>query len=153
VPEDKDYKVTDRRRFEPDGTPRGAETPAPAEAPTAPSATAPAEPPTAPSATAPAEPPTAPSATVPAEPAAASLPEVDFTTFVLSLASSAAMHLLGIEEDGARLPPNLPLARQTIDILAMIQQKTKGNLSGEEERLLDHLLYDLRLQYVAASKK
>jgi hypothetical protein len=43
--------------------------------------------------------------------------------------------------------PNLPLARQTIDILAMIEEKTRGNLTGEEERLLHQILFDLRMRY------
>jgi hypothetical protein len=82
------------------------------------------------------------------------LPEMDFATFVLSMASSAVAHLHGLDEEGNQtLAVDLPLARQAIDILAMLQQKTKGNLTGEEERLLDHVVYDLRLQYVAATKK
>ncbi len=86
--------------------------------------------------------------------APAPLPEMDFATFVLSMATSAIAHLHGIDEAGnATEPVNFPLARQGIDILSMLQQKTKGNLSGEEERLLDHVLYDLRLQYVAATTK
>lgn len=116
MPEDKEYKVTDRRGFAPDGTER--------EAPTA------EQPPGA------------------AAPSPGPLPELDFATFVLSLASSAVVHLQGLDEEGQPSTPNVPLARQSIDILGMLQQKTKGNLTGEEERLLDHLLYDLRLQYV-----
>lgn len=82
------------------------------------------------------------------------LHEIDFATFVLSLASSAVAHLHGLDEEGNEtMAKNLPLARQSIDILAMLQGKTKGNLTGEEERLLDHLLYDLRLQFVEATKK
>jgi len=121
VPEEKDkeYKVTDRRAFDADGTPRQPEAPAPSAAD-----------------------------------APAPLPEMDFATFVLSMATSALAHLHGIDEAGNTTQPvNLPLARQGIDILAMLQQKTKGNLSGEEERLLDHVLYDLRLQFVAATSK
>ncbi len=81
-------------------------------------------------------------------------PEIDFGTFVLSLGTSALMHLGVVEsESGTTLPPNLPLAKQTIDCIAMLEEKTKGNLTGEEERILSQLLYDLRLQYVAASKR
>lgn len=81
-------------------------------------------------------------------------PAIDFGTFVLSLGTSALMHL-GVAEDehGQKLPPNLPLAKQTIDCIAMLEEKTKGNLSGEEERILTQLLYDLRLEYVAATKR
>ena len=82
------------------------------------------------------------------------LPEMDFGTFVLSLASSALMHLgeLPNAETGHR-ERNLPLARQTIDILGVLQEKTKGNLTQEEDRLLTELLYDLRLKYVAACQE
>jgi hypothetical protein len=46
----------------------------------------------------------------------------------------------------------LPLARQTVDLLAMLEEKTKGNLSGDEERLLTQILFDLRMRYVELSK-
>jgi hypothetical protein len=72
------------------------------------------------------------------------LPEIDFNTFVLSLSTSALMHL---DE------PDLVLAKQTIDILALIEQKTRGNLDGEEERLLAQILTDLRMRYVAKAKE
>ncbi len=80
-------------------------------------------------------------------------PPVDFTTFVLSLGTSALMHL-GEPLPGAPGPAqvNLPLARHTIDLLALLEQKTRGNLTGEEERLLTKLLFDLRLRYVDRAK-
>lgn len=81
------------------------------------------------------------------------LPAVDFSTFVLSLAHSALVHL-GVAPDpatGQEHPPSLPLARQTIDLVSLLADKTKGNLTGEEERLLEQLLYDLRLRYVDAA--
>ena len=83
----------------------------------------------------------------------AGLPPVDFHTFVLSLGSSALLHLGEIENpnDGAS-QKDLPLAKHTIDILAMLEEKTKGNLSTAEERLMESLLYDLRLRYVEATK-
>lgn len=78
-------------------------------------------------------------------------PEIDFGTFVLSLGTSALLHLGLVEgEDGQPVPPNLPLAKQTIDCLAMLEDKTKGNLTAEEERILAQLLSDLRVQLVAA---
>ena len=82
------------------------------------------------------------------------LPSVDFSTFVLSMASSALIHLGETEnpETGER-STNLPLARQTIDMLAMIERKTKGNLDREEARLLQAVLYDLRLRFVAAAER
>ncbi len=83
---------------------------------------------------------------------AGELPAIDFVTFILSLGSSAMVHLGQTPHPETRdRRPNLELARQTIDIIAMLQDKTAGNLTGEEERLLASLLTDLRLVYVAAS--
>jgi hypothetical protein len=83
----------------------------------------------------------------------AAFPPVDFHTFVLSLGSSALLHLGEIENpnDGVS-QKDLPLAKHTIDILAMLAEKTKGNLSPAEEKLMESLLYDLRLRYVELSK-
>ena len=82
---------------------------------------------------------------------AASLPAVDFHTFVLSLGSSALLHLGEIEHpDVGATQKDLPLAKHTIDILVMLEQKTKGNLTPAEEKLIQSLLYDLRLRYVEA---
>jgi hypothetical protein len=79
---------------------------------------------------------------------------VDFHTFVLSLGSSALMHLGELERPGASAPAtDLPLAKHTIDILAMLQQKTTGNLTADEAKLLESLLYDLRLRYVELRKR
>jgi hypothetical protein len=81
------------------------------------------------------------------------LPAIDFATFVLSLSHSALVHLGDAPSlDGLTPERNLPLARQTIDLLAILQEKTKNNLSGEEERLLDQALFDLRLRFVEVSK-
>jgi len=81
------------------------------------------------------------------------LPAVDFHTFVLSLGSSALLHLGELEHpEGGEPEKDLGLAKHTIDILSMLQEKTKGNLSGAEEKLMESLLYDLRLRYVNASK-
>jgi len=79
---------------------------------------------------------------------------IDFYTFVLSLGSSAFIHLGDAPhpETQRAAPLNLPLAQQTIDVLSMLREKTRGNLSGEEEQLFDHLLRDLRLRYVEKSK-
>ncbi|MCB9666498.1 MAG: DUF1844 domain-containing protein [Myxococcales bacterium] len=82
-----------------------------------------------------------------------SLPALDFTTFVLSLSTSALMHLGELADKGGQPAlVNLSLARQTIDLLAVLEQKTKGNLTGEEERLLSHILAELRLHYVQKLK-
>lgn len=76
---------------------------------------------------------------------------IDFYTFVLSLGSSAFVHLGDAPhpETGERVPTNLTVAHQTIDILAMLQEKTRGNLTPAEEKFLENMLADLRLRYVA----
>jgi hypothetical protein len=82
------------------------------------------------------------------------LPEVDFITFVLSLNHSAACHLgCAPNPETNTCQEDLPLVQQTIDILAMLQNKTQGNLTGEEERILSEVLFDLRMAYVKATKK
>lgn len=82
------------------------------------------------------------------------LPPVDFATFVLSLGSSALMHLGEVEQPGTgKLEKNLPLAKHSIDLLSMLEGKTKGNLTAPEAQLLENLLFDLRLRYVEALKK
>jgi hypothetical protein len=88
------------------------------------------------------------------ENAAPALPEIDFGTFVMSLASSVLVHLgeLAHPEAGAS-HRNLPLAKQTIDMLGMLREKTRGNCTQEESQLLDNLLYDLRMKYVDAKKR
>ena len=86
-------------------------------------------------------------------PDAAALPAVDFHTFVLSLGSSALLHLGELEPpEGGQPEKDLALAKHTIDILTMLETKTRGNLSAAEEKLMESLLYDLRLRYVNASK-
>ncbi|MDZ7598977.1 MAG: DUF1844 domain-containing protein [Desulfobacterales bacterium] len=84
-----------------------------------------------------------------AEQAAAQLPEVDFSTFIFSLNSATLVHL-GIIEDPAsgQKAKNLPLAKQTIDILGLLERKTRGNLSSDEEAMLRSILYDLRMIYI-----
>src|SRR5262245_1130365 len=85
---------------------------------------------------------------------AANLPAVDFHTFVLSLGSSALLHLGELEHPDVGAPQkDLPLAKHTIDTPAMLEEKTKGNLSPAEEKLIVSLLYDLRLRFIEAQKK
>ena len=81
-------------------------------------------------------------------------PSIDFYTFVLSLGSSAFIHLGDAPhpETGAAAVPDLVLAKQSIDILAMLQAKTAGNQTPEEAKLFEALLTDLRLRYVEKSK-
>ena len=96
----------------------------------------------------------APDAAAPAPGGAPHLPAVDFHTFVLSLGSSALLHLGELEHPDVGAPQkDLPLAKHTIDILVMLEEKTKGNLTAAEEKLIGSLLYDLRLRYVEAQKK
>ena len=76
-------------------------------------------------------------------------PEINFATFVASLNASALLQLGAIEDPtSGQKNKNLPMAKQTIDILNMLQEKTAGNLSEEEENLLKNILYDLRIMYV-----
>jgi len=81
------------------------------------------------------------------------MPEVTFSAFVMSLNTSALFHLgeIADPQTGARTK-DLDLARHAIDSLTMIQNKTKGNLSREEEELLKNLLYDLKVKFVKAAK-
>lgn len=119
------FTVTDRRSFSDEGEPRPRE-----ESP----------------------PPVAPDGVAPA-PGAPTLPAVDFHTFVLSLGSSALLHLGELEHPDVGAPQkDLPLAKHTIDILVMLEEKTRGNLTPAEEKLIGSLLYDLRLRYVEAQK-
>jgi hypothetical protein len=81
------------------------------------------------------------------------LPKVDFSTFVLSLSHSALMDLgQAPHPETGSVATTLPMARQTIDLLAMLEEKTKGNLTGDEERLLTQILFDLRMRYIELSK-
>lgn len=90
----------------------------------------------------------------PAQPREKALPSVDFSTFVISLGTSALYHM-GLVPDpqtGEPVEANLPVARQTIDTIEMLQEKTQGNLSDEEATLVRHLLTELRMRYLEASK-
>ncbi|HEA67604.1 MAG TPA: DUF1844 domain-containing protein [Desulfobacterales bacterium] len=75
-------------------------------------------------------------------------PEINFATFIFSLNSSALVHLGVIEDPATGQKKSLPMAKQTIDILGVLEEKTRGNLTEEEENLLKHILHDLRLMYV-----
>lgn len=81
-------------------------------------------------------------------------PAINFSTFVLSLSTSAAMNLGGYTDPVSGLiPRNLDLAKQSIDILGILAEKTKGNLNADESQLLDSVLYELRMRYVEERKK
>ena len=79
---------------------------------------------------------------------------VTFVGFVLSLAHTAAFHFGDVPDPvtGESGTANLAAAQQIIDILALLEQKTRGNLTAEERQLLEQLLYELRMRYVEASK-
>jgi len=82
----------------------------------------------------------------------APLPEINFATFVVSLNASALLHLGAIEDPNTgQTNKNLAMAKQTIDILSMLEEKTEGNLTNEEKNLLKNILYDLRIIYVKES--
>ena len=82
-------------------------------------------------------------------------PGVDFQTFCLSLATSALYHM-GVTlhpESQQEIPEvNLPLARQSIDSLEMLEEKTRGNLDPDEAKLLESLLYELRMRFVEVGR-
>jgi hypothetical protein len=79
-------------------------------------------------------------------------PQLSFTAFVLSLASTAAIHFGDLPDPatGERAEPNLDGAAQMIEILTLLDQKTRGNLTAEERQVLEQVLYELRLRYVEA---
>lgn len=81
------------------------------------------------------------------------LPGVTFSTFVLSLASSALVQLGEVPDpESGKMVPNQEMARHSIDVLEMLQQKTRDGLEDDERRLLDSLLYELRMKYVMKDK-
>jgi len=79
---------------------------------------------------------------------------ISFSGFILSLAHTAAVHFGDIADPttGEPAEPNLEAAGQMIEVIALLQEKTKGNLIEPEERLVDDLLYELRLRYVQAQQ-
>jgi hypothetical protein len=81
-------------------------------------------------------------------------PELNFSTFVFSLGTSAMYHFGDIPDPVTKKAErNLEAVKQTIDILAILKEKTKGNLVEDEERLLESLLYELRMRFVRESGK
>ena len=80
-------------------------------------------------------------------------PQLTFSAFLLSLASSAAIHFGDLSDpaSGEKIEPNLEGASQMIEILALLEQKTRGNLTAEERAMLEQVLYELRLRFVEAS--
>jgi hypothetical protein len=82
------------------------------------------------------------------------LPEINFATFLLSLHTSVLFHFGDFQDPATgKTEKNLPAAKQTIDILSMLKEKTEGNLDGNEKSLLDGILYELRMRYIKESGK
>ena len=78
---------------------------------------------------------------------------INFATFVISLGDSAMIHLGAIPHPATgERTPDLRAARQTIDILGILEEKTRGNLSDEEQKLMSNLLYALRMQFVQSGQ-
>jgi hypothetical protein len=82
------------------------------------------------------------------------LPEINFSTFVISLSTQALMHLGEIVNPlTGKVEPDRPVAKQMIDIIGMLREKTRRNLNSGEDRLIEDILFDLRMKYVEAVKK
>lgn len=126
------FKVQDRRRFVDDAEP--------------------AEPPTSAAVSPTAAPPPADVVPASGDDHAQVPQEINFTTFVMGLSTQALMHLGEIVEPGAPHTPDLPAAKQMIDLLGVLREKTTGNLDAAEEQLLASMLYDLRMRYVEVSR-
>jgi hypothetical protein len=134
--EEKGFKVEDRRRFSPEtGEPRPeVQSPNPSQ-----------EKP---------EPQTLTEQPQERKSAEAALSEINFSTFVISLSTQALVHLGEVAHPGSgNVERDLPVAKQMIDILALLKDKTRGNLDQNEEKLIEEILYDLRIRYVEAVKK
>ena len=80
--------------------------------------------------------------------------QIDFSTFTMSLTSSAFYHLGDMPDPSTgKKEVNLPAVQQTIDMLVMLREKTKGNLKEDEEKLIEQLIYELQVKYVAKTKE
>jgi len=80
------------------------------------------------------------------------LPEINFINFLFSISTSALIQLGEIEDPtNPQTVRNIPLAKQTIDLIGMLKEKTKGNLTPDEAKLIENVLYDLRMRYVKAT--
>ncbi len=156
--EQPNFKVTDRRLFNPDGTPRDVppdEKPAPNPTPAPEPASAPTPAAEASASTQSTQPQAASTAAnEPAELDEDELPDAEdpagFANFIMSIASNAASSLGMMEHPVThKREVDLELAKHWIDILGMLQKKTQGNLAPQEEKILESLLADLRMQYVS----
>jgi len=81
-------------------------------------------------------------------------PEINFSTFLISLSTQALLHLGEIPDPlNGKVETDLESAKQMIDVLGVLREKTKGNLDDNEEKLFNDILFDLRMKYVEAVKK
>jgi hypothetical protein len=133
------FKVQDRRRFSPEtGEPRSAEEPEKPEVKT----------------TAQSEPPPSPPRQENSDRAASAKVEISFSSFILGLSTQALMYMGEMPPAPGQAPlTDFAAAQQMIDVLAMLQQKTKGNLDAGEAAMLENALFDLRMRYVDLAKK
>lgn len=123
---DSKFKVEDRRRFETDGSVRSGtdnSTKVDSETPSPSTGDQNSEDPTP-------------------------FPELDFINFLMSLSTSALMALGAVPNEQGKQTTNQPMAHQTIDILEMLKEKTQGNLTADESKLLETSLFELRMRYV-----
>jgi hypothetical protein len=157
-------RVRDRRKFNPDGTPRVPDAAEEETSWSSPSAEQATPPPPVPAAREPERTEPERTAARPAAPAPDAASDLDdesedpnrpdepslFSDFAVNLASQAAMYM-GLVDDplGPRVPVNLSAARQMLDILGMLREKTRGNLTPDENVLMERILSDLRMQYVS----
>ena len=82
------------------------------------------------------------------------LPEVSFNSLIFSLSSTVFFHLGEIADpQSGKKAKDLPLAKHTIDIIAMLKEKTEGNLTEEEKKFIENVLTDLRWRYVNSTKE
>jgi hypothetical protein len=78
---------------------------------------------------------------------------LDFSTFIISLANTALFQLGFLKvSESEEVQRDLPAARQTIDIIALLEEKTRGNLTDQEKKIITETLYQLRMAFVEASK-
>jgi Domain of unknown function (DUF1844) len=153
--EEKPIRIVDRRMFTPDGEPRPGFQPDEApEAPARTSEAAPAAPPPPPPRLQEPEPPAEPEEMAAAEepPAEPQEPGSDFASLVRSLATTAYSALGLIPDPSGSRRRDVEIARQMIDWLAVLEQKTRGNISVEESDFLARVLYELRLAYVEITR-
>ncbi len=125
-----DFKVTDKRLFDDEGEIRGNRVEERQNSSLA-------------------EPPEAESSADPADPTEENAQKIDFSAFIISLATTAMVHLGEVPVESGGQPEDLDAASQMIDILGMLEKKTEGNLSPEESRLVHDILYELRMKFLA----